>query len=272
MRVVNLFGPKICFCLLAVMLYACEEQVDWPLTPGESGRLVVDAILTNEFKQQSIYLSENFLAQEGRALPIEQALVQLRGAGGQVLFDPVREEPGHYLSIFPFAIDKDQRYELQIRWQDQTYQAEAQLSFVTPLPPITFESLAGPDSLQLTLLGSPYHPLEQSMYEVHVDWRHLNPAGPNRAKLFFYTFSTVDGSQIFLPPREKVYFPAGSQVIVKKFGLSPDFAQYLRSIALETTWQGGLFDVSASNPTSNIDGALGYFALCAVVSDTLVAR
>jgi hypothetical protein len=39
---------------------------------------------------------------------------------------------------------------------------------------------------------------------------------------------------------------------------------------METEWSGGLFDVQPGNVTTNLtNGALGYFAVCMIVSDTI---
>ena len=51
------------------------------------------------------------------------------------------------------------------------------------------------------------------------------------------------------------------------------FAAYLRALLMETEWQGGAFDEASANlPTNITNGGLGYFAVCGVLADTLVAE
>ena len=153
------------------------------------------------------------------------------------------------------------------------YEASSQLSFVAPIGAISFERKLGGDSLKIKQVGDIYHPLEQAMYEIFVDWQPRNPITPRGARLFYYTFSTIDGSQIFRPTPDEVFFPTGSRIIVNKYGLDPGFAEFIRTLVMETQWQGGVFDEASSSLESNIsNGGLGYFGVCAVLSDTLIAR
>ena len=82
-----------------------------------------------------------------------------------------------------------------------------------------------------------------------------------------------DISERFPPPRQPVPFPKGSIVLIEKFGLNHDFADYLRALNIETNWNGTFFYSSGSNLPTNIEGgALGFFSTCATVKDTLIAR
>ena len=85
--------------------------------------------------------------------------------------------------------------------------------------------------------------------------------------------NSVDVNGFFRPPRDTIVFPVGSQVAIKKFGLNDDFATYLRSLAIETEWNGNfIYGASANLPTNISNDGLGFFSTCAVVMDTLVAR
>ena len=145
---------------------------------------------------------------------------------------------------------------------------------VQPLNQLTFNAYGNTDSLTLGEVAPLYSPYEQAMYEINIDWSHLSAVEPNRAKLFFYTFSTVDIPELFPPEKETVVFPKGSIVIEKKHSLNDDFAAFYRALALETDWhwQGFYDENSASLPTNLNNGALGFFGVAAVLSDTLVAE
>jgi hypothetical protein len=93
------------------------------------------------------------------------------------------------------------------------------------------------------------------------------------ARLYYYTFSTLHISEFLPPPREDVIFPAGTIVHIAKYGLNADFAAYLRAIAIETTWNGNWFYGNPENPPTNLTGdAIGFFATCAVLRETVVVE
>ena len=137
---------------------------------------------------------------------------------------------------------------------------------------LTFNAV-GTDSLSIDQVAPFYFPYEQAMYEVNVVWTHLVNTENAFAKMFYYTFSTLDISQLFRPGKETIAFPKGSFVVQRKYSLNPEFAAYLRSMLMETEWQGGIFDeASDSLPTNVSNGGLGFFAVCAVAQKTFVAE
>ena len=268
-------GFKFYFFISSIATFlfiSCEEVVPWDLGPAENDQIVVEAILTNENVIQQVRLSKSFDHLRGTAEPVTDAIVTVNSIDGEVHFNDTPLLPGIYRSSKPFAARKDVLYQLEIIWNNEEYTASESLSFVSPLERVRFSGF-GPDSLTLPEIGSLYHPLQQAMYEVHVFWHHINPSDASWARMYFYTFSTIDGNELIRPEKEKVYFPVGSIVLVKKFGLSEGFASYLRSLVMETEWQGSAFDeASSSLPTNISNDGLGFFSVCSVLSDTLLAR
>jgi predicted DNA-binding antitoxin AbrB/MazE fold protein len=181
-------------------------------------------------------------------------------------------EPGLYQTLQPGAVIPGVSYRLNILWEGQAYEAENQLVHVLPIPEINFERKSA-DSLSLANPPGVFSANEQAMYEFNIDWTGLSGSDSSRAQQVFYVFQTLDVNGIFKPDAQTVYFPEGSKVIVRKYGLNEDFAEFLRSLAMEVEWQAGLVDeASASLPTNISNGGLGYFAVCAVRLDTLVAQ
>lgn len=260
-------------CLaLGLICLSCEEVYDWPTKPGENNQLVVEAILTNEFAFQNIRLSESYGRIDEEPVTVIDASVEVRTLGNKWFFNPSDDDPGLFTSETRFACRKNIPYFLRIEWQGEIYEARDQLSFVFPLKSPTYTQSGSSDSVMLLEVAPLYHPLDQAMYEVMIDWSHIQSAGPNQAKLFFYSFRTIDGSELFRDDLEKIYFPKGSTIITKKFGLNSDFAEYLRALALETHWQGGFFDEASSSLPTNVSNGLGFFSLCSVLSDTLIVE
>ncbi|MEZ4992250.1 MAG: DUF4249 family protein [Saprospiraceae bacterium] len=260
--------------LLCLLIFsACEEVTEWELTPGDNGQLVVEAILTDERKFQEIRLSRSYDELNGNAPPITNAVVSVRVANQSVDFLPDPADPGHYISEREFMVIRDLDFHLEIEWEGQSYSAVSRLSNVVPIPAISF--IADPDTnlLSLAEFAPLYNPNQQAMYEVDIDWSQPNNDSLTQAKLFLYTFSTIDVSELVRPEREAVYFPPGSIVRVRKYGLNDDYADYLRALVLETQWRGGPFYSDATSlPTNISNGGLGFFSTCAVLEREVIAR
>lgn len=259
---------------LAVFLFfSCETAVDWDFKPQESGGLAVEAIITNELKNQEVMLSLTFSDINGAPQPATGAQVRVSGAGETHLFPEDPANAGRYVSQEAFAAQLFTPYFLEITWEGQTYEAEAQMVQVLPFQPISFSPFGAADSVVIGNVPNLFSPHEQALYVIDIDWSHLIPGESSRARLFYYTFSTVDVSELFRPPQETVPIPRGSVAVQSKYSLDPGFAAYIRALAMENEWQGGFFDESsASLPTNVSNGGHGYFGVCAVARDTLVAE
>lgn len=260
------------FSLLA-LLASCEKSRDWELPSTAEPTLVIEAILTNEDTVQEIRLSQSYTDLNGAPPPVENAIVSVAANGVVYPFATDPLTPGLYRSQFPFAVADQLIYSLRVHWKEKTYEASSRLAGVTPIPLISFLPFGNTDSLQLGNFIPPYDADQQSMYEIAIDWTHLSPLAPNRAKLFFYTFKEVHISQFVLPSREVVAFPKGSKVSVLKYGLNDEFAAYLRARAIETDWNSNFFYGTSENPPTNIsNGGLGFFSTCAVLRQTVIAE
>ena len=111
------------------------------------------------------------------------------------------------------------------------------------------------------------------MYQMQVDWSHLSNDPKDQALQYFYTFNSIDVASLVRPVRDTVFFPPGSIIVARKYGLSDTYADYLRALVIETEWRGGPFySAAASLPTNISNGALGFFAASAVDVDTILAK
>ena len=259
--------------VMLLIVFGCEEQVDWQFQPQENGALVVDAIITNEFKMQEVRLSLSYSGLNGQPEPVSDAEISISDGQNIFQFMEAPGDAGKYFSEEPFATQLGKIYTLDILWNSQEYSAENEMIAVFPFNTITFASYGETDSLTVNEVAPLYSPDEQAMYEINIDWSHISNVEPNRAKLFFYTFSTIDVNELFKPSKETVAFPKGSIVIEKKYSLNEDFAAFYRALAMETDWQGGVYDEnSASLPTNVSNGGVGFFGVSAVLVDTLIAE
>lgn len=268
----HLFG-YLFLLLMLFALAACEEETPWKLTAGENGKLVVEAILTNEFKTQEIRLSQSMDEANQTPLPVSGAEVMVRVNENAVRFVEHPGEAGRYLSEQDFRTQMFVNYQLEIRWEEELYEAESDMVNVRPIPPLTFSPYGNTDSLVLGQVAPVFDTVEQAMYEIDIDWSFISGTDSSQAKLFFYTFNSVDVNELIAPSKETVVFPKGSLIIEKKYSLNEEFADYHRALLVETQWQGGVYDEFSSNPPTNIsNGGLGFFGVSAVRLDTLIAR
>ncbi|MEL6254146.1 MAG: DUF4249 family protein [Bacteroidota bacterium] len=260
-------------CFLCLTFFACEEYREWELETLDENFLVVEAILTDENIQQEIKLSQTFADINREVPPVSDAELLVEVNGVQYSFSHDNNQPGRYLSDRPFEVVNNLIYTLEIFWKGERYAAQSELSNVSPIPEFGFEENGDTDSLVFSRFIHVFNPNQQAMYEMDIDWSHLSNEANTRAIQYFYTFNSVHIGQLVFPPREKVRFPRGSIVEVKKFGLNDDFAEFLRAMALETEWSGVVYYATADNVQGNIsNGALGFFSTCAVLRDTLIAE
>ena len=255
------FNKYFFWSLILIVTIGCEEQTDWDFKPQENGALVVEAIITNEFKIQEIRLSQTFSELNGQPIPATGASIIASDGQNSAGFVEDVAEPGKYNSVIPFAAQLNRIYKIDVLWNGQTYSAENEMIVVYPFNKMTFSAYGSTDSLIVGQVAPMYSPNEQAMYEINIDWSHLTDVEPNRAKLFYYTFSTVDVNELFRPTQETVVFPKGSVVIEKKHSLNDEFASFYRALVMETQWQGGVYDEnSASLPTNISNGNIGWCA------------
>ena len=261
----------ICACIM--LSVACERSKDWPIDAVDDRRLVVEAILTDENRTQEINLATSFQQLNEEEASILQADVRVDANGTIYLFEPDVTNPGRFVSIDEFSVIPNLKYTLRIIWNGIEYNAQSELSEVAPMPEINFTSYRT-DSFRLDDNVVPlFSSNQQAMYQFDIDWKHLFPEADSEARIFYYTFSTVHNSEFVRPESEVVPFPRGSKVVLIKYGLDDGFGDYIRSLAIETDWNGLFLYGNPENLPTNLSGdALGYFATCAILRDTLIAN
>jgi hypothetical protein len=259
---------------LSCLIAGCETSTEWTIPNAQPLRLVVQAILTNELRTQEILLSTTYTDLNGASQPVEDAMIIVRAGGTTYRFQPDALTPGRYASEIAFAVVPQLQYELAIDWESIVYTASSVLSEVAPIPDILFNRVDTLGHFTVSDYVVPvYHQSQQAMYQIDLDWSHLEPQGQNVARLFYYTFSSLHISVFIRPEREDVIFPMGTIARITKYGLDDGFADYLRALVIETDWNGNWFYGNPENQPANLSGgAIGYFAACAVVKETIIVQ
>ncbi len=263
---------KLWFIGLAVLMTACEEQITWDLQSQEVMALVVDGMITNERKAHLVRLTLPVQQLNEPPRPVSGALVAI--TDGDTIYwmheKPVGSGVYYTDSTVQGVIDKV--YYLYVKINEHEF-----LSSGSRMVPV--EPLQDPDIRQVNkdpdLFKLVYHESrDPSMMQVYLDWSYLlPPEQQEKARVWehYYTLKSVDVNELFKPDREQVFFPAGTIIYRRKLSLSSGYQSFLRSLMMETEWKGGVFDVMPANVRTNIrGGALGFFAACSVVTDTLV--
>ncbi len=270
---------KILKCLLLiVLLQSCEEQTDWPLQTGKLNFAVVDGIISDEMKIQSIHVSRPVTEINEMAQAVSNATVLVSSDQTVYSFHEIPDNKGTYVSDVSFKGENDKIYSLSITDGTQLYSAKAVLAPPEDSPFIGFVKNTTDEKFHLTIVPFPYDPDHSAMFEILLDWstapgyENTNP-DLCKAKLYYYVLKTLDVSEIFAPGMEKITFPSGTALTERRYSLTDDHATFIRALLLETTWQGGFFNTATANiPTNLSTGAAGFFGACGVVEKTEIVK
>ena len=267
------------YLLITVLFVSCEEQTDWDLKTANNNFIVVDGIITNELKVQTITLTKPVSTINEKPQPVSGAVVLVSSDLLTHTFAEDSSHPGTYCSVKPFIGLRNKTYSLLITSGTNVYSSKAELP-----PPVDLFNL--PDyqknesdgKYYITKAPVPYFPILPAMYEIQLDWSSVpgfearNPDSC-KAKLYYYTLPTIDVSEVFAPGIEKVGFPSGTVITGRRYSLTDEHAAFLRALLLETTWFGGYFNTAAANiPTNLSAGAMGFFGACGVAEKTETAE
>lgn len=271
---------KLLLYLLMILMFAsCEEQTDWELQSAANDFIVVDGIITNELKVQTITITKPVNSLNQQPLPLSSATMLVSSNQLSYAFHEDVSRPGTYLSDKAFIGLKNKTYSLLITSGNKVYSSKAVLA-----PPvldfvfIKYQKNDDNSMYRFTRVPIAYSPVLAAMYEIRLDWsaapgyENENPDSC-RAKLFYYTLPTMDVSEVFAPTIEKINFPYGTIITERRYSLTDEHAAFIRALLLETTWQGGYFNTASANiPTNLSEGALGFFGACGVVEKVEVVK
>ncbi len=258
--------PPIVKIIAVLLALSCEEKTDWDLQhAGEF--LVADCIITNEMKHHDLRLYRS--ADELNQTPegFSGAVIQLSDGTDSIGFTEDPENPGRYVSDIPFMASAGKIYRLTLSYEGRSDTAYASMTGVSPLEAI--DIIASNGYFRLVHQKGP-----ASMTEVYYDWsadaRYCEQYGACRAAEVFYNLDNIDIGKEFAPAKQVILFPHQTEIIRRKYSLSEDHQRFVRSLLLETEWRGGYFDAEQGNvPTNFHHGVRGWFAACAVVTDTM---
>lgn len=269
------------YLALFLLLASCEEQTDWDLQTASNDFVVVDGIITNELRVQSITISRPVEFINDPAKPVSNATVLVSSNEETYNFHEDPSHPGIYISDNAFAGIRNRTYSLLITDSNNVYSAKAVLAppvLLSEFDSIRYQKNADDSTYSIVWVANPYRPVKPAMYKILLDWSKVpgyQDANANSCKaiLYYYTLPTLDINQVFAPVSQDISFPEGTVIVERRYSLTDNHASFIRSLLLETTWQGGLFNTASANITTNLSqGAAGFFGACGVVEKTEIVK
>jgi len=256
----------ILLLIIVLQISACEEVIQKPIQSANTDLLVVEAILTNEKTNHLIKLSKTFPNQNGSAIPVSGAVLKIEDTDSVYNASEFPAGSGRYYTETMRAVF-GKKYTLSIQYQGKSFTAEDSSVPVEPLPPLPYEKIGDQYRLVLTERGR-----DPNYIDCEISW-NKTPSCVSGAscegRVVFYDLKTLDVNNIYKPKKADFTFPLNSVVVRRKYSVSPAYQSFLRSVLSETEWRGGVFDVQRANAATNLsEGAIGFFAVSTVVSDT----
>jgi len=254
--------------LVLISFSGCEKKTDWQLKSQVSKLVVVDGIISSDKKIQTLTLT--FPVTELNATPLPVAGATLLISDEDSVFH-MNEQPagsGIYKSVTMFGAREGMNYSLFISYENQVITAKSTMVPATPFDFLVYTKDNNSNLYHISWVGSSFSTQAPAMWEVLLDWSKVpgyqqTDSTKCKARLLFYTLSTLDVSEIFAPSMEKVLFPSGTKITETKYFLTPAYAEFIREVLLETQWQGTLFNTIPANVPTNLSaGGAGFFAVC----------
>lgn len=258
--------------LACLLMFSCNEQVDWDLHFQEEDLLVVEGKISSMFGQHEVRLTRPLYEMNGTPEPVTGALLEIFDGRQVFALSADPELPGIYRTDSLFAAEPDRFYQLRILHEDKHIRA---VTFMREVKAFQFMRVypvqSDPPLLEAHISDSE----EPSIVRLELDWSHVNgyqglPDSATHAVIYHYSLNSVDVNEIFKPEQEHVRFPPGTIVFREKESVNPWYAEFLRGMLSETNWRGGMFDVLPGNARTNMEGdAIGFFTAADILRDTI---
>jgi len=255
------------FSIVISLFFACEERIDLPIQSKDTELLVVEGVLTNENINHKVKLTLPYQSINGKGAPASGAVVLVAEGNSKVY--TLSEQPAgageYYTPMFRAVFGEV--YTLYILYKGKEYVAQDSSVPVEPLTPLDYRRVNDQYTLVINGTGEDANYIDHS-----ISWKNTPACLPESScegRIVFYDLKSIDVNEIAKPGKTEFLFPAGSTIIRKKYSVSSTYRSFLRSVLSETEWRGGVFDVDRVNATTNLSaGAIGFFAVTTVVSDT----
>lgn len=278
---------KISLILLSLILLSCEDPIDIDLDNGFT-QLVVDAILTNEIREQQVLLSLSGHYFNQDIQPVTTAIVKIIDElGNEITLENNNSSTYTFFPTeLPFADGAE--YKLQVEYDNQIYTAISRTRPVPPIDSIAWRKEAvffgDVDSLIVAQFWAIDLPGLGDVYWVR---SKVNGKYQPRTVIAFDAStgrgSNSDNVPFILPVRfaitpnsteEGVRLEWGDALDVELYSVSPEFADFWLIMEQQLN-NAGLFATPLTNVPTNIKNsdpkgpkALGWFEVHNISRDS----
>jgi len=261
-----------------LVFISCEIKTEWKLETDNYNFVVVNGQITNEKKAHQVILSRPVNQLNEVPEPISSASVNIYDGDSLYTLKEDLLKPGTYKTDSTFRAFINKPYTLLVTVNNQQYYSSVIMLPVIPFNTLKYKFVDEKQMYTIDSVTQAFDNQESAMYEILIDWTHVPgyeyaPIESKKAVMFYYTLSTLDISEVFKSETEQIYFPTGTIITEKKYSLTKQHAEFIRSLLLETEWRGGLFDVAHGNMKTNLSkGALGFFGASSVFQKTFQVK
>jgi hypothetical protein len=269
------------YLLVIIVLISCQEEVEIE-SAGIAKKLVVNGSFTNQNKIHSVkLLLSGDLSSNPDFEKVRGAIVSIVDTKGSAI--RLRESSAGLYLTDSIAGVVGEVYTLIIEWEGKVFRASDSLTSaeqsiipIKSIPNGAFKEY----EFRRHKFGLNYSTKEVVIIEPSVIKTNIDTAraglsiGVKLLQGGAYQFTSFNHPKIevngLLNFEDGKYFgfKEGAEVTHQLFSISTSYYDYLRSMFIETEWQGTLFDTPPANVIGNVDnGALGYFSAHEVEED-----
>ncbi len=270
---------KFKYIIIIILLFSsCEKKTNWQLQQSDNHYIIIEGIITNEYKFQQIKITKSANILNSYPQNIYGANVSVSDGENSYIFTQNIDSSGLYYSNEKFIGTVDRTYTLTVIYNDNTYSASAYMLPVNNFNIVSYTFVENKNQYKLSSTPSQFDAFENAMYKIDIDRSNIDEYRDSayfvsHSILYFYTLTSLDVPEFFAPDAEQIYFPKGTIITETKYSLTPEQACFYRSLLLETTWRGGSFDLEQGNVTTNLtNGALGYFGASSIITKTITVQ
>lgn len=261
---------------LIFLLQGCVKETTWTLQDEVPAMLIVDAIITDEVKTHQIRLTYPVSQLDQDPVAVTGAGVLISNEDSTWLITEYPPNSGIYNTPPSFFAGLGKNYTLLVSVGGKIYTAKTTMDPGSVFGELRYAMDEESKLYYVDWVANAFSTESAAMWELLLDWSLVPGYGQldsleNHARMLFYTLPTLDVSEVFAPVMQMVRFPAGTVITERRYSLTPQHAEFIREMLLETNWTGGLFPVSPANVGTNLsEGAFGYFGACAVTKLSLI--
>jgi len=261
-----------------VVFISCEVETEWKLDDNNYRFIVVNGLITNEKKTHQVIINRTVDKINETSEPVSMATVNIFDGDSVYVLNEDIFKPGVYSTDSTFRAFVNKQYTLLVTVDKQIFYSTVFLLPVIPFNPLKYKFIDEKQMFTIDSVTWAFDNQESAMYEIQIDWTHVpgyesTPVESKKSVLYYYTLSTLDISEVFKPDAGQIFFPAGTIITERKYSLTKQHAEFIRSMLLETEWRGGLFDVAHGNVKTNLsNGALGFFGASSVIQQNILVN